>query len=71
MNTEQTRFRRQVVGFAKHTTSNGKYFWLNDSVCAIAGEVRSPTGIPRDQVKQADVKLVFSVSEIIWEPLPE
>lgn len=66
-----TKFRRQVVGFAKHTTDSEKYRWLNDAVCAISGEVRAPTGMPREQVKQADVKLVFSVAEVIWEPPPE
>jgi hypothetical protein len=66
-----TKSRRKVVGFAKHTTDSEKYRWLNDAVCAISGEVRAPIGIPREQVKQADVKLVFSVAEVIWEPPPE
>ena len=68
---EKTSSRRQVVGFAKHVTDNEKYHWLNDAVCAISGEVRAPLGIPRDQVKQADVKLIFSIAEIIWESPPE
>jgi uncharacterized protein DUF3237 len=66
-----TKFRRQVVGFAKHTTGSERYRWLNDAVCAVAGEVRVPPEVPPSQLKQADVKLVFSVSEVIWEPLPE
>jgi hypothetical protein len=66
-----TKRRRQVVGFAKHTTDSEKYRWLNDAVCAIAGEVRAPTEIPPEQVKQVDIKLVFSVAEVIWEPPPE
>jgi hypothetical protein len=66
-----TRFRRQVVEFARHTTDSEKYLWLNDAVCGISGEVRAPTGIPREQVKQADVKLVFAVAELMWEPPPE
>jgi hypothetical protein len=66
-----TKRRRQVVGFAKHITDSEKYRWLNDAVCAIAGEVRVPMEIPPEQLKQADVKLVFSVAEVIWEPPPE
>jgi len=66
-----TKLRRQVVGFARHTTDSEKYGWLNDAVCAVAGEVRVPPDIPPAQLKQADVKLVFSVSEVIWEPPPE
>ena len=68
---EKTSSRRQVVGFAKHVTDSEKYRWLNDAVCAISGEVRAPVGIPHDQIKQADVKLVFSVAEIIWKSPPE
>lgn len=59
--------RRQVVGAAWHATDSSKYRWLNDTICAIAGEVRAPTAVPPEQVKQADVKLVFDVAEIIWE----
>ena len=59
--------RRQVVGAAWHVTDSEKYRWLNDTVCAIAGEVRAPTGVPPEQIKQADVKLVFDVAEIVWE----
>ena len=66
-----TKRRRQVVGFAKHTTDSEKYRWLNDAVCTIAGEVRAPMEIPPQQLKQADVKLVFSVAELIWESPPE
>lgn len=68
---ERTKFRRQVVGVARHVTGSEKYRWLNDAVCAISGEVRAPIGIPHNQIKQADVKLVFSVAEIIWESPPE
>jgi Protein of unknown function (DUF3237) len=69
--SEATKFRRQVVGFARHVTDSPKYHWLNDAVCAVAGEVRAPVGIPSAQLKQGDVKLVFSVSEVIFEPPPE
>ena len=57
---------REVVGAAWHVTDSEKYRWLNNSVCAIAGEVRVPD-IPDDQLRQADVKLVFDVAEIAWE----
>ena len=63
--------RRQVIGAAWHLTDSPKYSWLNDSVCAIAGEVRAPAGIPPEKIRQADVKLVFSVEEIVWEKPPE
>lgn len=59
--------RRQVVGAAWHVTDDEKYRWLNDTVCAIASEVRAPVGVPPDQIKQAEVKLVFDVAEIVWE----
>jgi len=66
-----TKRRRQVVGFARHTTDNENYKWLNDAVCAISGEVRAPVTIPPEQIKQADVQLVFSIAELVWEPPPE
>jgi hypothetical protein len=59
--------RRQVVGSAWHVTDSEKYGWLNDTVCAIAGEVRAPVGVTADKIRQADVKLVFNVAEIVWE----
>jgi hypothetical protein len=68
---EKTKLRRQVVGVAKHYADADRYRWVNDSVCAIAGEVRSPADVPREKIKQADVKLVFSVAEIVWEAPPE
>ncbi|MFI5415231.1 MAG: hypothetical protein ACHQ16_06175, partial [Candidatus Lutacidiplasmatales archaeon] len=43
--TESTRFRRQVVGFARPVTDRGPYAWLNDAVRAFSGEVPSPVGI--------------------------
>jgi hypothetical protein len=64
---EKTKYWRQVVGFARHVTDSEKYRWLNDAVCGISGEVRAPVGVPREHVKQQDVKLVFDVAELIWE----
>jgi hypothetical protein len=60
--------RRQVVGAAWHLSDHEKYRRLNDIICVIAGEVRVPPSMPADQVKQADVELVFNVSELVWEP---
>lgn len=47
---EKTRRRRQVIGAAWHVTDCQKYSWLNDSICAIAGEVRAPIDIPPEKV---------------------
>ncbi len=68
---ERTKFRRQVVGVAKHYAEADEYRWLNDAICVVAGEVRSPPNVPREEVKQADVRLVFSVAELVWESPPE
>ena len=58
--------RRQVVGAAWHFADSERYRWLNDSVCAVSGEVRAPQQ-PPGKVRQGDVKLVFDVAEIVWE----
>jgi hypothetical protein len=62
---------RQVVGAAWHVSDSEKYRWLNDVVCAISGEVRRPADVPQEQLKQGDIKLVFDVAELIWEPSSE
>ena len=54
--------RRQVVAVATHVASDERYRWLNDVVCAIAGEVR-----PQDE----GVEIVLDVAELVWEPLAE
>jgi hypothetical protein len=59
--------RRQVVGAVWHMSDHEKYRRLNDCICVLAGEVRVPTDIPVEQLKQADVELVFDVSELVWE----
>ena len=46
-----------------HVSDDGRYGWLNDILCAVAGEVR-----PRAEGSGADV--VIEVSELVWEPLP-
>lgn len=45
-----------------HVTGNERYAWLNNALCALAGEVR-----PREDGSGFDV--VFDVSELIWEPV--
>jgi hypothetical protein len=58
--------RRQVVGAAWHFADSETYRCLNDTVCAVSGEVRVPP-LPPDKITQGDVKLVFDVAEILWE----
>lgn len=58
--------RRQVVGAAKHFSDHEKYQWLNDAICVISGEVRSPAK-PAAEIRQGDIELVFDVSELVWE----
>lgn len=58
--------RRQVVGAARHLSDHERYRRLNDSICVIAGEVRSPSK-PAAEIQQGDIELVFDVSELIWE----
>jgi hypothetical protein len=61
--------RRQVVGAAWHLSDHEAYLRLNDCLCAVNGEVRVPADVPAETLKQADVELVFEVSELVWEPL--
>jgi len=58
--------RRQVVGAAWHLSDHDRYRWLNDSLCVIAGEVRSPAK-PPEEIVQGERELVFDVSELVWE----
>jgi hypothetical protein len=53
---------RQVVGFATHISSDERYRWLNDTVCAIAGQV---------QGDDEGWEIVLDIAEVIWEPLPK
>ena len=56
--------RRQVVAFVTHVASDERYRWLNDVVCAVAGEVR-----PREPEGGTDIAL--EVAALVWEPLPD
>jgi hypothetical protein len=67
MSSQKYKFR-QVVGAAWHVSDSDNYRWLNDVVCAIAGEVRRPADVPPERLRQRDVELVFDVAELVWEP---
>lgn len=54
---------RELVGSMTHATDDARYAWLNDRLCAIAGEIRP--GSARGFVVAVDV------AEIVWEPLDE
>jgi hypothetical protein len=49
----------RVVGSVTHTTEDGRYRWLNETVGALAGEVY-----------RGD-RVVLDVAELVWEPLGE
>jgi len=51
---------RQLLGSLVHTTSDPRYRWLNDRVCAVEGEVR-----PRTDGSGYEVAL--EVLEMVWE----
>lgn len=48
-----------VVAALTHTTDDPRYAWLNETVAAVAGQVR-----PHEEV-------VLDVAALVWEPLPE
>ena len=50
---------RQLVGSLTHVTDDERYRWLNDRVCAVAGEVRSR--------EDGGFDVVLEVSELTWE----
>ena len=54
--------RREIVGSITHLTGSERYAWLNNTVCAMAGEVRPRRG-------GEGVEVVFEVAELVWEPL--
>ena len=54
---------RQLVGSMTHLADDERYRWLNDRLCAVAGEVRPLAGGGFD--------VVIDVSELVWEPLEE
>jgi hypothetical protein len=54
--------RKEIVGSITHLTGNERYAWLNNTVCAMAGEVRPRKG-------EDGFEVVFEVAELVWEPL--
>lgn len=54
---------RRLTGSLTHLSDDPRYAWLNDVVCALAGEVRSRPG--------GGYEVVLAVSELIWEPLDD
>jgi hypothetical protein len=55
----------RLAGSMTHITDDERYRWLNDTVCAVAGEVR-----PR-QEGAAGLDVVLDVSQLVWEPLTD
>jgi len=55
--------RRQVVAVGTHLSSDDRYRWLNDSVAAAVGEVRS--------LEADEVEIVLDWSEVTWGPMPD
>lgn len=52
---------RQLVGSVTHLSDDARYRWLNDRLCALAGEVQArPEG---------GFGVVVEVAELVWEPL--
>jgi hypothetical protein len=54
---------RQVVGTATHISGDERYRWLNDVVCALAGQVRA-------QREPGATEIVLDVAELVWEEIP-
>jgi len=55
---------RRLAGSLTHLTDDQRYAWLNDTVCALTGEVR-----PRPAGEGFDV--ILEVAELVWEPVGE
>lgn len=52
----------ELVGSMTHVSDDDRYAWLNDRVCAVAGEVQARPDGPGFNV-------VLDVAELAWEPL--
>ena len=53
---------RRLAGSLTHLTDDERYAWLNDTVCALTGEVR-----PRPE--GAGFEVILEVAELVWEPV--
>lgn len=54
---------RQLVNSMTRLSDDERYRWLNDALCAVAGEVQSR--------EKGGFEVVMDVLELVWEPLPE
>ena len=52
--------RRQVVVTGTHLSDDERYRWLNDTVCAVVGEV--------EPLAYGGTQVGLAVAELIWEP---
>jgi hypothetical protein len=52
----------ELVGSMMHMSDDARYAWLNDRVCAVAGEVQR-------RVDGPGVTVVLDIAELAWEPL--
>ena len=52
---------RRLIGSITHLSDDGRYRWLNEVICVLAGEVRPGAGGAFD--------VVLDVSELVWEPI--
>jgi hypothetical protein len=50
----------ELVGGLSHVTDDERYRWLNDRMCAVAGQVRRLDG---------GAEVVLEVAELVWEPV--
>lgn len=48
------------MGGLSHLTDDERYRWLNDRMCAVAGQVRRLDG---------GAEVVLEVGELVWEPV--
>src|SRR5215211_3263585 len=53
---------RRLLGSLMHTTDDPRYRWLNDRLCAVEGE-------DRPRAEGSGFKVVYEVSEMVWEGL--
>ena len=54
---------RRLLGSMTHLSDDERYRWLNDVLCAVAGEVQPAVS--------GGVDVVVDVLELVWEPLAE
>jgi Protein of unknown function (DUF3237) len=55
---------RRLAGSLTHLTDDERYAWLNDTVCALTGEVRP---LPEGE----GFEVILEVAELVWEQVSE